>query len=58
MSNGASCKAEITGLPTGAKLATVYVTNAHQNSEAQQVEAAQGRLVVDMPAESFVTVLF
>ena len=58
VNNGASCKAEITGLPIDAKKATIYVTNAHQNSEAQQVEAAQGRLVVDMPAESFVTVLF
>ncbi len=58
VNNGASCKAVITGLPTGAKKATVFVTNAHQNSEAQQLEAAQGRLVVDMPAESFVTVLF
>lgn len=58
VNNGASCKADITGLPTSAKKATVYVTNAHQNSEAQQVEAAQGRIVVDMPAESFVTVLF
>lgn len=58
VNNGASCEAVITGLPATTKRATVYVTNAEQHAEAQQVEAQGGTLTVSMPAESFVTVIF
>jgi hypothetical protein len=58
VNNGASCKAEITGLPATAEKALVLVTNSHQNAEAQQVVVEKGCAVVDMPAESFITLLF
>jgi len=58
VNNGATCKGEIAGLPATVEKAVVYVTNARQNSEAQQVSVQNGCAVVDMPAESFVTVIF
>ncbi len=58
VNNGAACKAQITGLPTSISSATVYVTNAHQGAEQSRVEVSQGAATVDMPAESFVTLLF
>ena len=58
VNNGAACKAEITGLPATVHSAVVYVTNAAQNAEKSQVEVSQGTAVIDMPAESFITVLF
>lgn len=58
VNNGASCKAEITGLPATAEKALVLVTNSHQNAEAQQVVVEKGCAVVEMPAESFITLLF
>ena len=58
VNNGTACKAEIDGLPTSTRQADVYVTNAQQCAEKSQVKVEQGKAVVDMPAESFVTVLF
>ena len=58
VNNGAACKAVITGLPATVHSAVVYVTNAAQYAEKSQVEVSQGTAVIDMPAESFITVLF
>ena len=58
VNNGAACKAEISGLPASVSRAIVFVTNASQNAEEQSVSVSRGKVTVDMPAESFVTVLF
>ena len=58
VNNGAACKAEISGLPASVSQAVVYVTNASQNAEEQSVKVSQGIATIDMPAESFITVLF
>ena len=58
VNNGASCQAEISGLPAVTEKALVLVTNASQNAEAQQVVVAEGCALVEMPAESFITILF
>lgn len=58
VNNGAACKAEISGIPATVSHATVYVTNASQNAEKLSVNVSQGFATIDMPAESFVTVLF
>ncbi len=58
VNNGAACKAEITGLPISTLSAVVYVTNASQHAEKSKVDVSQGNAVIDMPAESFVTILF
>ncbi len=58
VNNGAACKAEISGLPSSVSQAVVYVTNASQNAEEQSVKVSQGIATIDMPAESFITVLF
>ena len=58
VNNGAACKAEIVGLPVSASRADIYVTHARQGEEHTQVNVAQGTATIDMPAESFVTLLF
>jgi len=58
VNNGAACKAEISGLPASVSRAVVFVTNANQNAEEQSVNVSRGKVTVDMPSESFVTVLF
>ena len=58
VNNGAACKAEISGLPPSVSRAVVFVTNANQNAEEQSVNVSRGKVTVDMPSESFVTVLF
>ena len=58
VNNGAACKAEITGLPVTIHTAIVYVTNAIQSAEKSKVEVSHGIAKIDMPAESFITVLF
>ena len=58
VNNGAACKAELSGLPASVSHAVVYVTNASQNAEEQSVNVSQGVATIDMPAESFITVLF
>lgn len=57
VNNAASRLARITGFPVGVTEAVVYVTNSHQNAEAQLLTVTNGVLEVMMPAESFVTVL-
>lgn len=57
VNNGASCPIEVTGLPSQSRYAVVYVTNAHQNAEAQYLDVVDGAVRVEMPAESFVTIL-
>lgn len=58
VNNGAACRGEITGLPATATSATVYVTNASQSAEHTTVPVAHGSASINMPAESFITVLF
>lgn len=58
VNNGAACKAEIAGLPASVIQAVAYVTNASQCAEEKRVEVAQGKATLDLPAESFVTLLF
>ena len=58
VNNGAACKAEVSGLPASVNHAVVFVTNASQNAEEMSVNVSQGIATIDMPAESFVTVLF
>lgn len=58
VNNGAACKAEISGLPVSVNHAVVFVTNASQNAEEMSVNVSHGIATIDMPAESFVTVLF
>lgn len=57
VNNGASCMAEITGLPLSATKATAYITNSIQHAEAQQIAIADGNAEIFMPAESFVTII-
>lgn len=57
VNNAASCVAEITGLPATSTKAIVLITNTNQNSEALCLEVKDGKVSVEMPADSFVTVL-
>ena len=57
VNNAASCEAVISGLPASATEATVYVTNSDSNAEAVFLPVVGGKVTVQMPAESFVTVL-
>ena len=57
VNNGASCEAEITGLPEKASRATVYVTNARDNSLTRILAPSAGSLLVTLPAESFITII-
>ena len=58
VNNGAACKAEVSGLPASVNHAVVFVTNASQNAEEMSVNVSLGIATIDMPAESFVTILF
>lgn len=57
VNNGATCEAEITGLPENASRATVYVTNARDNSLTRMLAPSAGSLHVTLPAESFITII-
>lgn len=57
VNNAASCEAVISGFPASTTEATVYVTDTHRNAEAQLLSVKDGKVVVSMPAESFVTIL-
>lgn len=57
VNNAASCDAVITGLPASAEDAVVYVTNSHQNAEAELVPVKDGTIKVTMPAESFISII-
>ncbi len=57
VNNGAACRAHITGLPASTRQAYAYVTNSQQHAEAQLIPVINGEVTLDMPAESFVTIL-
>lgn len=57
VNNGASCPAEVTGLPAGTTKAYVYVTDAARKSEAQLLPVKDGVVTVFMPADSFVSII-
>lgn len=57
VNNGGATTAHVTGLPTEATTAMVYVTNARQHAEASMLEVHDGALDVLMPADSFVSIL-
>jgi len=57
VNNGASKEAHITGLPATATQAIVRVTSSALNSVAQAVPVNDGSAVVQMPSESFVTLI-
>lgn len=56
VNNGTSCNAVISGLPSFANHALVFVTNANQNAECQSIEVIDGKAEIRMPSESFVSV--
>ena len=57
VNNGASCEAVISGLPAGTKEVAVYVTNSHSHAEVRLLKVTDGRLSVQLPAESFVSII-
>ena len=57
VNNAASCEAVISGFPAATTEATVYITNTHTNAEAALLPVKEGRVTVNMPAESFITIL-
>jgi hypothetical protein len=57
VNNAASCEAVISGFPPATTEATVYITNTHANAEAVLLPVKEGRVTVNMPAESFITIL-
>ena len=56
MNNAASCPAVITGLPASSTCAVVQITNSGSNSDSLCLPVVDGKVEVDMPAESFVSV--
>lgn len=57
VNNAASCTAHITGLPVGTTTAMVYITNDKQHAEASFHKVSNGCIDVNMPADSFVSIL-
>ncbi len=57
VNNGASCPAEISGLPAGTAKAYVYVTDTDRKAEAQLLSVKDGKVTVYMPADSFVSII-
>ena len=53
----AACQAHITGLPDSTRHAYIYVTNSEQHAEAAWTAISNGELTIDMPAESFISVM-
>ena len=56
VNNAASCLAEVSGLPASATRAVVHVTNAGTNSVAQCLPVRDGRVALELPAESFISI--
>ena len=56
VNNAASCPAVITGLPASSTCAVVQITNSGSNSDSLCLPVVDGKVEVDMPAESFVSV--
>jgi len=44
-------------LPVGTKEAIVYVTNSHSHAEARLLKVTNGQMTVQLPAESFITII-
>jgi len=57
VNNGGACEAVINGLPDDSLQAVAYVTNATQYAEAQSVILKNGSATIQMPAESFITLI-
>lgn len=57
VNNAASCVAEVSGLPASSTKAIVYITNTNQNAEAVCLDVKDGKVSVNMPADSFITIL-
>ena len=57
VNNGAACQAHITGLPDSTRHAYIYVTNSKQHAETAWTAISNGELTIDMPAESFISVM-
>ncbi|MCR5713618.1 MAG: AGE family epimerase/isomerase [Bacteroidales bacterium] len=56
VNNAASCPVVVSGLPASATQAVVHVTNASSNSVAQCLPVTDGRVELDLPAESFISI--
>lgn len=56
VNNAASCPAVITGLPASSTYAVVQITNTGSNSDSMCLPVVNGKVEVNMPAESFVSV--
>lgn len=57
VNNGASCQAHICGLPKESRRAVIYRTSNKQHAEALSAEISNGEITVDLPAESFITII-
>lgn len=57
VNNGAACEAQISGLPMNATSAVCYVTNSSLHAEAKMLTVNDGKVSVQMPSESFVTLI-
>ncbi|MCR4860221.1 MAG: AGE family epimerase/isomerase [Bacteroidales bacterium] len=56
VNNAASCPAVVSGLPQASSSAVVLVTNAASNSVARCVPVSGGRVELELPAESFISI--
>ena len=56
--NGRSSESHPSLLEDGRVVTDEGEANASQNAEGKSVNVSQGTAVIDMPAESFVTILF
>lgn len=57
VNNAGSCMAHVTGIPATCTEAVVYITNDKQHAEASLHAVKNGSLDVNMPADSFVSIL-
>ena len=57
VNNGASCPAEISGLPAETTKAYVFVTDTDRKAEAQLLPVKDGKVTVYLPADSFVSII-
>lgn len=58
VNNGAACEAIVTGLPENITSCRAYVTNSERSmEELKSIKVESGKVVVEMPGLSFVTVM-
>lgn len=57
VNNGAACEALVSGLPSDSRMALCYVTNSSRHAETQLLTVDDGKVTVQLPAESFVTLI-